>query len=130
MADGALFVGLPFSLPADPAFFALPSSSEDEDEEEEADEEDDEELSLSLSLLLPLLLLPLPLLLLLLLLSLLFSACLALSSRFSFLGGLFVFSWLSFVSGLSLLLFSAGLEPSRLPSADARTGSSLFLPPS
>lgn len=128
MADGALFGELFFSLPADPAFFALLSSSEDEDEDEDEEEEEEEELSLSLSLLLPLLLLLLPLLLLLLLLSRFFSACFSLSSRFSFLGGLLVFSWLSFSSGL--LPFSAGLDPSRLLSADDRRASSLFLPTS
>lgn len=120
MADGALFGGLPFPLPADGAAFTLPSSSEDEDEEEDDEEEEDEELSLSLSLLLPLLLL-----LLLLLLSCFFSTGLVLSSRRSFLGGLLVLSWLSLLSGF---LPPSGLAPSRRLSADGRRASSLFLP--
>lgn len=106
MADSAGFPRLSFSLCGDPAFFDLPSSSEDEDEEEEEDDEEDEELSLSLSLLL---LLPLLLLLLLLLLS-----------RFS--------AGFSLTSGLSLTAFSAGLDSSRLTSADNRTSSRFLLP--
>lgn len=107
MADSAAFPRLSFSLCGDPAFFDLPSSSEDEDEEEEEDDEEDEELSLSLSLLLLL-----PLLLLLLLLLLL--------SRFS--------AGFSLASGLSLTAFSAGLDSSRLISEDNRTSSRFLLP--
>lgn len=113
MAAGAPLDGLLFPFPDEEAFFTWVSSSEDEPEEEEDEEEEDEELSLSL----PLLLLPLPLLLLLLV-ALFFSAC------FSFLGGLLVF-----ISGLWLLPFSAGLDPSLLVSAVGRMASSLLLPP-
>lgn len=114
MDDDAVFTGLLLSCPA---VLASPSSSEDEDEEEEEEDEDDEELSLSLSLLLSLLLL--------LLLSLFFSGCFALSSRGSFLGGLFTVSRPSSLP--NLLSRSAGLETSLLPSADDLKFSSLLL---
>lgn len=115
MAEGAGFTGLLLSLPTDPAVFTLPSSSEEEEDDDDEEDEDEEELSLSLSLLL----LPLLLLLLLLLsLSFFFSACFTLSSRFSVLRGLLVFSRLSPISGL---------DPSRLFSADGRRSLSLFL---
>lgn len=115
MDDDAVFTGLLLSCPA---VLALPSSSEDEDEEEEEEDEDDEELSLSLSLLLSLLLL-------LLLLSLFFSGCFPLSSRGSFLRGLFTVSRPSSLP--NLLSLSAGLETSLLPSADDLKFSSLLL---